>query len=236
MNDQPTFEADYVEKRSRLTTFFRLLLAIPPAIVVWLYAIVAYFALIIAWFAIVITGRYPEGLYNFIAGFNKLSTALYGYTGLLTDAYPPFTPDDADNYPVRLQIGPPLPRYSRLLTFFRGLLAIPVFIIMYAMQIVWELGSLIAWFVIVVIGKQPKGLQDMIVLGLSYQQRAYCYILLLTEKWPAFTAASGGSLNAPAGGGGLPASSAFGTPEAPRGATGPSSGSSGLSGGDPLAG
>ncbi len=30
-----TFEADYVEHRSRLTTFFRLILAIP--LVIWLY-------------------------------------------------------------------------------------------------------------------------------------------------------------------------------------------------------
>jgi hypothetical protein len=236
MIDQPIFEANYVEKRSRLTTFFRFLLAIPPAIVVWLYSIVAYFAVIFAWFAIVITGRYPEGLYNFVAGFNKLSTALYGYMALLTDEYPPFSPADADRYPVRLEIGPPLAEYSRLLAFFRIIVAIPVIIITYAMQIVWELGAVIAWFVIVVIGKQPKGLQDMIVLGLSYQQRAYCYLTLLTEKWPPFTDTSGGSLDAPIGGGGLPAGAAFGTPEAPQGTTGPgSSSSSGLSGGDPLA-
>ena len=51
-----------------------------------------------------------------------------------------------------------------------------MFIIVYAMQIVWEIGAFIAWFVIVIMGKQPKGLQDMIVLGISYQQRAYSYI------------------------------------------------------------
>jgi hypothetical protein len=236
VTDQPIFEADYVEKRSRLTTFFRLLLAIPPAIVVWLYGLVAGLAVICAWFAIVFTGRYPEGLYNFVAGYNKLATTLYGYSGLLTDVYPPFSPSDADNYPVRLQIGPPLESYSRALAFFRIIVAIPVFIIMYAMQIVWELGSLIAWFVIVVIGKQPKGLQDMIVLGLSYQQRAYCYLTLLTEKWPPFTDTSGGALAGPAGGPSLPSS--FNAPEAPDGATASpsSSASSGVSGGDPLAG
>jgi uncharacterized membrane protein len=51
-----TFEADYVEQRSRLTAFFRLILAIPLAIWLYLYAIVAYVAIVIAWFAIVITG------------------------------------------------------------------------------------------------------------------------------------------------------------------------------------
>ncbi len=37
-----TFEADYVERRSRLTAFFRLILAIPVAIVLYMYAIVAF--------------------------------------------------------------------------------------------------------------------------------------------------------------------------------------------------
>jgi Domain of unknown function (DUF4389) len=235
VTDQPIFEADYVEKRSRLTTFFRGLLAIPPAIVVALYGFVAFFAVIYAWFAILFTGRYPEGAYNFVAGYNKLATSTYGYIALLADRYPPFTPADTDSYPVRLRIGPPLGEYNRMLTLFRIILAIPVMIIVYAMQIVWELGAFIAWFVIVVAGRQPKGLQDMIVLGLSYQQRAYCYLTLLTERWPPFTDAAGGSLDAPGGGPGLPSS--FNAPEAPGGgaaSAGPSS--SGLSGGDPLAG
>ena len=36
-----TFEADYVERRNRLTTFFRLILAIPLAIVLYIYGIIA---------------------------------------------------------------------------------------------------------------------------------------------------------------------------------------------------
>ena len=75
-----------------------------------------------------------------------------------------------------------------------------MFIIVYAMQIVWELGSFIAWFVIVVAGRQPKGLQDMIVLGLSYQQRAYCYLALLSEEVAAVhRGASGGFADRPRG-------------------------------------
>ena len=53
------FEVDYVERRSRLTAFFRLILAIPLAIWLTIYGIVAYVAIIIAWFAIVVTARFP---------------------------------------------------------------------------------------------------------------------------------------------------------------------------------
>ena len=182
-----TFKADYVEKRSRLTTFFRLLLAIPHLIAVLFYIFAAEIVTFIAWFALLFTGRYPPGMYDFVAGALRYGTRVCGYTFLLTDDYPPFSGDPATPYPVDLNIGPPKAEYSRLKVLFRIILMIPVYIIAYAMQIVFELGALLAWFAIVVLGRQPKGLQDMIVLGMSYHQRAYGYFFLLTEDWPPFT-------------------------------------------------
>jgi Domain of unknown function (DUF4389) len=181
-----TFEADYVEKRSRLTTFFRWLLVIPHAIVLAFYAIAAGVVVIVAWFALVFTGRWPRGMYDFVAGFFRYGTAVHGYFYLLTDQYPPFGPD-VDSYPVRLNVAPPQDEYSRLKVLFRIILAIPPYIIAYAMNIVMQVGAFLAWFAIVVLGRQPKGLQDMIVLGMSYQQRAYSYMALLAEDWPPFT-------------------------------------------------
>jgi hypothetical protein len=182
-----TFKADYVEKRSRLTTFFRGLLAIPHLIAVLFYVFAAEIVTIIAWFALLFTGRYPQGMYDFVAGALRYGTRVCGYVFLLTDEYPPFSGDPATPYPVDLNIGPPKAEYSRLKVLFRIILMIPVYIIAYAMQIVFEVGALIAWFAIVILGRQPKGLQDMIVLGMSYHQRAYGYFFLLTEDWPPFT-------------------------------------------------
>ena len=183
-----TFKADYVEKRSRLTTFFRLMLAIPHLISVYFYGLAAGVVVIIAWFALLFTGRYPQGMYDFVAGSLRYSTRVYGYLWLLTDEYPPFSGERCDRrYPVDLNIGPPKAEYSRLKVLFRIILAIPVLIIHYAMQIVAQVGAFIAWFAIVLLGRQPKGLQDMIALGTSYQQRAYAYLALITEDWPPFT-------------------------------------------------
>jgi hypothetical protein len=182
-----TFEMDYVEKRSRLTTFFRLLLAIPHFIVLSFWGIAAGIVVIIAWFALLFTGRYPQGMYDFVAAFLRYSTSVYGYTFLAADVYPPFTGSPDAEYPVRLIIGPPKPEYSRMKVLFRIILAIPPLLITYAMQIVAQVGAILAWFAIVFLGRQPKALQDMIQLGLSYQQRAYAYVLLLTEDWPSFT-------------------------------------------------
>jgi hypothetical protein len=182
-----TFRADYVEKRSRLTTFFRLILAIPHFIVVVFYFFAAEIVVIIAWFALLFTGRYPQGMYDFVAGALRYQTRVYGYASLLTDEYPPFSGDPATPYPVDLGIGPPKAEYSRLKVLFRLILGIPVLIIQYAMQIVAQVGAFLAWWAIVFLGRQPKGLQDMIVLGLSYQQRATAYFALITEDWPPFT-------------------------------------------------
>jgi hypothetical protein len=232
MTDQPIFEAEYVEKRSRLTTFFRAILAIPHIIVLYVWGLLAGLAVIIAWFALLFTGRYPQSIYDFVAGFQRYSTAVCGYLALLTDDYPPFSGETGD-YPVQLRIPPPKAEYDRLKVLFRIILAIPVIIINYAMALVWEIGAFIAWFVIVVLGKQPRGLQDMIALGLSYQQRASTYMFLLTEDWPPFTDPDSSALAGGATGSGLPPAPATSAPpaapEAPTGSTG-------LSSGDPLGG
>jgi len=198
------FEADYVEKRSRLTTFFRLILAIPHFILLYFYGLAAGIVVIVAWFVLLFTGRWPLGMYDFVGGFLRYSTRVYGYAWLLTDDYPPFSGDATTPYPVRLEIEAPQADYSRLKVLFRIILAIPILIIAYAMQIVAEVGAFLAWFAIVIIGRQPKGLQDMIVLGLSYQQRAHAYLALITEDWPPFTDESARSVEEPTSFGALP--------------------------------
>jgi hypothetical protein len=180
-----TFEADYVERRSRVTSFFRLLLAIPLVVWAYFYGIVVSIAIVIAWLAIVITGRFPKGLYDLIAGWTRFITRVAGYVTLLTDAYPSFGGSDDPAYAVRMQFVP-LERYSRLKTLFRIILAIPIVILRYVMTLLLEIGSFAAWVVIVITGKLPRGLFDLMVLANSYTARSDAYIYLLTESYPPF--------------------------------------------------
>jgi hypothetical protein len=193
-----SFEVDYVEQRSRLTAFFRLILAIPLAIWLYLYGIVAYVAIVIAWFAIVITGHYPKALYDFVAGFTRMLARVTAYAALLSDPYPPFSGGPDSAYPVRMEFAGPLESYSRLKTFFRLLLAIPIAILRYVMNILLEIGAFAAWIVIVVTGKLPRGLFDLMVLANSYMARSDAYLFLLTETYPPFqdeqTRAAGAAL------------------------------------------
>jgi hypothetical protein len=181
-----TFEADYVERRSRLSTFFRLILAIPVAIVLYVFGIVAWFAIVIAWFAIIITGRYPKGLYEFVADFTRFLARVTAYSVLLTDAYPPFSGAEDASYPVRMEFAGPLEHYSRLKTLFRVILAIPIVILRYVINLLLEIGAFAGWVVIVITGKMPRGLFDVMVLANSYTARSDAYLYLLTETYPPF--------------------------------------------------
>lgn len=181
-----TFEADYIERHNRLTTFFRLILVIPLIVVLWFYEIVAFFVVIFAWFAIVITGRFPDALYGFLAGFIRFLTRATGYSSLLVDPYPPFGGAPDQSYPIRMDFDGPLPSYSRLKTGFRFILAIPVAVLRWAIGVLLEVAAIGAWFVIVITGRLPRGLFDVMVLASSYTARSDAYLLLLTETYPPF--------------------------------------------------
>lgn len=180
------YEADFAEKRSRLTTFFRYIMAIPLYLVAIVYGIGAFFAVIGAWFALLFTGRYPEGLYGFMSGVVRFMTRVNAYVWLLTDAYPPFDLSEHPEYPVRVPIGPAQESYSRLKVFFRPILAIPVMLIAYAMNLLASICAFLAWFYIVILGRQSQGLQDATNLGNSYICKASGYYFLLTETYPPF--------------------------------------------------
>jgi hypothetical protein len=194
-----SYEADSaLEGRNRLTTFFRYIVAIPWEIVAYLYGIVASFAALIAWFAIVFTGRYPEGIYNFNAGYLRMSSRVNSFYNLLTDEFPPFGGEEAPDYPVRIGVPPPLDKYSRLKAGLRFLIGIPVLLLGIVQAIILTVCLIISWFAILFTGRHPEGLFNPMRAAVAYLTRANgYYYLLLTEDYPPFSYEEGGT--APAG-------------------------------------
>jgi len=86
-----TFNAEYAERMSRLTTFFRFLMLIPQIIVLYFVGIAAGVVTFIAWWAILFTGKYPKGMWDFMVGYMRWSTRVNGYAMFLTDKYPPYS-------------------------------------------------------------------------------------------------------------------------------------------------
>lgn len=170
--------------RSRLSVFFRLILIIPHTIVAFFYAIGALVVVFIAWFAILFTGRYPDGMYQFVAGFLRFSMRYNAYAYLITDTFPPFDGAYHPEYPVRVSIPEPQESYDRLTTLFRIVLLIPVLVLTYIFGIWMEAVAIALWFVAVIMGRTPAGLVNAQFFPFAYSARATAYWLLLTDRWP----------------------------------------------------
>jgi Domain of unknown function (DUF4389) len=181
------YEVDYAEQRSRLTTFFRLILAIPWLIVGIFWGLAALVSVLIAWFAILFTGRYPQGLYDLSAKALRYLTRINSFMLLMTDAWPSFGGEEEASYPVRAVIAPPLEQYNRWKTLFRIILLIPIAIALYFVQLVSRAISVLAWLVIVVMGRLPRGIFDVMRFTLAYETRATAYEWLMTETYPPFS-------------------------------------------------
>ena len=180
--------------QSRLTVAFRIFLAIPQLIVLWLLGVAAGVITIIGWFGALFTGRLPVFAADFLTGYLRWLSRVYAYNYLLTDVYPPFTLDDAD-YPVRLAVTPG--RLNRLAVLFRFFLLIPCWIV----QAVVSYGALtifmfVTWLIVLVTGQMPDAIHQGLAAVLRYQVRTLGFATMLTSAYP----------------GGL-----FGDPQAPAG-------------------
>jgi len=198
----------------RLTVLVRIILAIPHVIVLYALGIAAEVVALICWFAALFTGRLPDGLAGFQAGYLRWATRFYAYVFLLTDVYPPFELADAQ-YPVRLRVQPgPL---NRLAVLFRIILVIPAWIV--ATVLTYGLGFLVmfvTWLIVLVAGRMPRPLHEALAATVRYQARVIGYFLMLTARYP------GGLFGDPAAFGAGPADSV------PAGSAGP--GTTGVTG------
>jgi hypothetical protein len=178
------YEADYVRERDRLTTFFRLILAIPWIIVAYIYEIAAFVVVIIAWFALVILGRYPQWAYDFNVGALRFFTRTFAWIYLQTDQFPPFGIGPDPTYPVRLQVAPLAEKQSRLKALFRIILAIPLLFVAYAINFIHTGSAIVAWLTIVFRGYQPAGIHNALAFANAWHARTFGYLLLLRDEYP----------------------------------------------------
>ena len=197
-----------LDDRNRLTTAFRIILAIPHLLLVggpiavltwtsrpdgdghWSWGAggalgaVAGVCALIAWFAIVFTGSSPEGLSRLVRFYMRWRVRATAYVALLRDEYPPFGdepyPADVDQ-PVVLE-----PR-NRLSVAFRPILLIPQVIAVWLLGFVWWLATGVAWFAILFTGRYPRGLYDFGLGAFRWTTRVEAYLLLLTDEYPPFS-------------------------------------------------
>lgn len=191
--------------RNRLTTAFRLILAIPHIILVGglgmgfayggdnrttagsesgLLGAVAVFLAIVSWFTIVIAGTHIIGIRQITMFYMRWRVRALSYLMLLEDAYPPF--GDAP-YPAAIEIVDPIGARNRLTVALRFILAIPHFIVLPFVLLGWAITTIVAWFAILFTGEYPQGLYTFGVGALTWRLRVEAYLLLMVDDYPPFS-------------------------------------------------
>jgi hypothetical protein len=165
-------------RRSRLTVFFRLLLALPHLIWLTLWAILVLVCAILNWFA----GRSPQWLHGFLAAYLRYANHVYSYLYLIANPFPGFV-GKAGSYPFEIAIAP-RERQNRWKTGFRVVLAIPALILSSAYGALVSVVALLGWFSSLARGRMPQGLRNAGALALRYQAQTHGYLLLLTDAYP----------------------------------------------------
>jgi hypothetical protein len=169
-------------RRSRLTVFFRLLLALPHLIWLTLWGIAVFFTVVANWFVTLFAGAPADALHRFNGAYLRYVTHVSAYLYIVANPFPGFT-GKPGTYPVDLQIAP-RERQNRWKTGFRLILALPAWLVAGALGGALVLVALFGWFVGLFLARMPLGLRNLGVFCLRYHAQAYGYLLLLTDRYP----------------------------------------------------
>jgi hypothetical protein len=192
-------------ERSRLTVFFRLLLAIPQFIWITLWTVGIFFVVVANWFVTLVAGRPATTLHGWTSAYVRYSTHLNAYIYLAANPYPGFTGEQGE-YPIDLELPEPGPQ-NRWKTLFRLFLVVPALLLATALGGGFSTGfssqrgntkysgaagrgalaatcAILGWFAILARGRMPKGLRDASAYGIGYGAQMAAYLLLLTDRYP----------------------------------------------------
>jgi hypothetical protein len=194
-------------ERDRLTTAFRLVLAIPHLILVGgvgvgfaanssrrdilsfggetgLLGSIAFLLAIVSWFTIVITSEHYIPIRRYTGYYLRWRIRALAYLMLLADVYPPF--GDAP-YPATMVVVEPGPVRDRLSVGLRLIFAIPHFIVLFFVLCAWWVTTVVSWFAILITGRYPPALYGFGVGALRWLIRVEAFVLLLVDEYPPFS-------------------------------------------------
>lgn len=189
--------------RSRLTVFFRLLLAIPHLVVLVLWTVPAFLLAGLNWFVALLTGRTIGG--GFQVGYIRYFTHVLAYLTLAAEPFPDVA-GGRGSYPLDVELAQ-AEKQSRWRTLFRFVLIVPALLLgltFASFQLGGQTGSgangegyyaqlstgiiataaFLGWFASLVRGRMPDGLRNLIAYGIGYLAQVSAYALLVTDRYP----------------------------------------------------
>jgi hypothetical protein len=170
-------------RRSRLTVFFRLPLAIPHVVWLALWSLLAVLFGIVNWFATLFTGSPPRFFHGFFSAYVRYTLHVYAFLYLTANPFPGFT-GAPGHYPLDLDVPAEPQRQNRWKTAFRIVLVVPAVIVNTALGWALILAAIYTWFVALVIGRAPSGLRNLSAYALRYGGQLNAYLTLLTDRYP----------------------------------------------------
>ncbi len=199
---------------SRWLWLVKWLLAVPHFVVLALLWAAFAVLTVVAFFAVLVTGRYPAAIFSLNVGVLRWTwRVVYYCCGVLgTDRYPPFTLKDVPDYPARLDVTYPAHLSRGLVLVKWWLLALPHYVVVgllvggggwlvtgsdpgpgVASNGLVGVLVLVAGVVLLVTGRYPQGLYDLVVGLQRWVFRVTAYATLMTDDYPPFRLDLGGA-------------------------------------------
>ena len=195
------FDVDFPARPlDRLTTAFRIFVAIPILIVLGTlsgetlhasnqtttYTLASGGGLLFLPLVLMILFRqkYPRWWFDWNLNLLRFSSRLTAYLALLDDRYPSTDEEQAVhlNFPY-----PDVRQMNRWLPLIKWLLAVPHYVVLLFLVIAAVVVVIVAWFAILFTGTYPRSLFDFVVGVLRWGNRVTGYaFVLVTDQYPPF--------------------------------------------------
>ena len=191
------FDVDFPETPlDRMTTFLRIILVIPIAIVIGAVSgesfpianfggVAGGILFIGPLLMILFRQKYPRWWFDWNLALSRFTNRVWAYVFLLRDEYPSTDEEQA----VHLEIPyPDVERdLNRWLPIIKWLLAIPHFIVLIVLWVLLIGAVIISWFSILFTGSYPVSMFSFVVGVMRWSNRVAAYaILLTTDVYPPF--------------------------------------------------
>ena len=201
------FSVDYPDRQlDKLTTAFRLFVAIPIVIVLgavtgqaWQWTsngktvevaagaggLLVFGPLLM----IVFRQKYPRWWFDWNLELMRFSNRVEVYLALMDDRYP--STDERQSVYLDFPY-PDVPRdLNRWLPLVKWFLAIPHFIVLFFLSIAAVVAVIIAWFAILFTGLYPQGIFDFVEGVMRWWNRVIAYaVVLVTDQYAPFRLAA----------------------------------------------
>ena len=196
------FDIDFPDRPlNRLTTAFRIFVAIPILIVIGALSggsshttssqTSTYIAggggllFLPPLLMILFRQKYPQWWFDWNLNLLRFTNRVTAYLALLDDRYPSTDEEQAAHldfpYPDAHQM-------NRWLPLVKWLLAVPHYIVLFFLAIGAVVVVIIAWFAILFTGRYPRSLFDFVVGVLRWGNRVTAYaFVLVTDHYPPFS-------------------------------------------------